>query len=252
MQRMHEQRGMLDIPDGATAGDVGRERGTRLRGRNALVGHDDHEAEVGRRIDATRNGRITGGDGDATKHARSNVIGVALDGRGAEDEAGIAQRAIAQQIGNRQRRDDCGSGRAAAGTERNLVFDRDREVVAALVKLCEQRRHDEIAGVLGQRRGTLTADVDGKRPRAALSPNAQPKRQRNCEAVIARAKVRGGPRHVDHHLGRSHSREPRGSTTDDCLVYRAGFTFCRRATRIGVVPWTEGTEEEIRWDRPSP
>ena len=101
---------MLDVPDGTAARDVGRECGTSLRGRNALIGNDYDEAKGGGWIDATGDGRVASRDGDATEHAGGNVIGVALDGRGTQDQAGVAQLAIAQTIGNRQGGHDCRSG----------------------------------------------------------------------------------------------------------------------------------------------
>ena len=77
------------------ARDVGRECGTRLRGRHAFVGDDHDEAKCSRWIDATSDGRIASRDRDATKHACGDVVGVTFDGRGTQDQARVAQLAIA-------------------------------------------------------------------------------------------------------------------------------------------------------------
>ena len=135
MQGVHEQRTVLDIPDGAATGDLGRQRGAGILGGDALVGHRHDQAEASRRIDAACDGGIAGRDGDTAEHAGGDVVGVALDGRGAQDQARGVQLVAAQDIGGGQRRDDRGGRRAAPGAERDVVADLDREVVATLVEL---------------------------------------------------------------------------------------------------------------------
>jgi hypothetical protein len=87
----------------------------------------------------------------------------------------------------------------------------DPDVVATLVELGQQRRDHEVGGICRQHVGAFTGHAHAQRPGATLGLNAQPKRQRNGEAVVAGPEVRGRAGNVDDCGGLGHGQEPSGS-----------------------------------------
>ena len=171
-QRADEQRRACRVERGVRERNGGRKHGPRLCGISALHWYEDHGQHSLSIVQPQRPGAAmpgcspVPGDGKAAKHARRDIVRMALDLGGKPDNGRIIKQRwpTIQQLPREQ---DAGHDRRrrrtkAAGLRNGVLtseFEPGRPIAQSLEDI-EHRRRDQVPLVGGQFVGALPSDTD--------------------------------------------------------------------------------------------